>query len=342
MPELNRTLSLARNATAAFCLCALLILAPLSNVSGSQATDEQQACLKAFLETGADSLTLGEMRQRCAVREEDSPQKRIERRIAADREAAAQPYSLLAHKPNYILFGAWNEAGYDSSLFQQADNNPNYSLDDVEAQFQLSFKVPLAINLWGDRADIYAAYTNRSFWQVYNMAESQPFRETNHEPELWVQFRNDWSFWGVTNVLNSVGYVHQSNGQGNALSRGWDRIYANLLFEKYGMVVSVKPWVILNDDADSDNPDIGDYMGHGEIRASFEKRDNVFSLMLRNQLESGFERGSLELSWSFPVFDYPYLKGYLQYFNGYGESLIDYDRRVNSLGIGISVTDWLD
>jgi phospholipase A1 len=174
------------------------------------------------------------------------------------------------------------------------------------------------------------------------MAESQPFRETNHEPEFWVQFHNDWSFWGVTNVLNSVGYVHQSNGQGNALSRGWDRIYANFLFEKYGLVVSVKPWIILNDDADSDNPDIGDYMGHGELRASWEKRDNVFSLMLRNQLESGFERGSVELTWSFPVFDYPYLKGYLQYFNGYGLSLIDYDRRVNSLGIGISVTDWLD
>ena len=63
---------------------------------------------------------------------------------------------------------------------------------------------------------------------------------------------------------------------------------------------------------------------------------------MRNQLESGFERGAVELGWSFPVLDYPYLKGYVQYFYGYGESLIDYDRRANRLGIGISITDWLD
>lgn len=323
--------------------CALIItVSGVSNVNASEATDEQQACLEAFLETGADSLTLGEMRLRCNAGEALAPQKRVERRLAADMQAAAQPYSLLAHKPNYILFGAYNERGYNSSVFQQAENDPEFMLEDIEAQFQLSFKVPLAINLLGGRADIYAAYTNRSFWQVYNMEESQPFRETNHEPELWMQFHNDWSFWGVTNVLNAVGFVHQSNGQSEPLSRGWDRIYGNFLFEKDGLVVSVKPWIILTDDTDSDNPNIEEYMGHGEVRASYEKRENVFSLMLRNQLESGFERGAVELSWSFPVFDYPYLKGYLQYFYGYGESLIDYDQRVNRLGIGISVTDWLD
>lgn len=65
-------------------------------------------------------------------------------------------------------------------------------------------------------------------------------------------------------------------------------------------------------------------------------------MMLRNQIESGFDRGALEFGWSFPVFDYPFLKGYFQYFYGYGESLIDYDRKVKRLGIGISITDWLD
>jgi len=63
--------------------------------------------------------------------------------------------------------------------------------------------------------------------------------------------------------------------------------------------------------------------------------------MTRNQLESGFDRGAGELGWSFPIFGYRYLKGYVQYFYGYGESLIDYNRKVNRIGIGISITDWL-
>ena len=63
--------------------------------------------------------------------------------------------------------------------------------------------------------------------------------------------------------------------------------------------------------------------------------------MSRNNLESGFDRGALELGWSFPLWTYPYMKGYIQYFRGYGESLIDYDQRVNRIGIGISLTDWL-
>ena len=77
------------------------------------------------------------------------------------------------------------------------------------------------------------------------------------------------------------------------------------------------------------------------VRSAQDNR-HVYSLMLRNQLESGFDEGAVEAGWSFPIFNYPFLNGYLQYFYGYGESLIDYDKKVNRIGLGISVTDWLD
>ena len=116
-----------------------------------------------------------------------------------------------------------------------------------------------------------------------------------------------------------------------------------MLFERGNWALAVKPWLWVSPDkASSDNPDIDDYMGHGELRLVYGNNGHVFSAMMRNQLESGFDRGAAELSWSFPVFSYPYLKGYIQYFHGYGESLIDYNHKVNRLGIGISVTDWLD
>ena len=265
------------------------------------------------------------------------------RRLALEREAAARPFSILAHKPNYALFAAWNAEGWEPIPEFRNATNPGYENDDIEAQFQISLKLPLAVDLFDGRMDLWAAYTNRSFWQMYNRENSEPFRETNHEPELWLQFRNDWEVFGLTNVVNTVGWVHQSNGRTEPSSRSWNRVYANFIFEKQNFALTFKPWLWISKDRNSsDNPDITDYLGHGEIRAAWAREDHVFSTMIRNQIESGFERGAVELSWSFPVFSYPYLKGYVQYFYGYGESLIDYNNKVNRIGLGLSVTDWLD
>lgn len=303
------------------------------------------------------SMTLAQLRDECALTADEPGQavaeeavsepapalSPVDRRLAAEREAASSPFSILAHRPNYFLVGAYNTEGWDPTLFQEQTGDPDFEFDDIEGQFQLSLKVPLWTGLFGDHMDLYGAYTNRSFWQVYNHKYSEPFRETNHEPELWAQFRNNWKFWGLTNSVNTVGWVHQSNGRSDLLSRSWNRLYATMLFERGNWAFALKPWVWVSQDKEiSDNPDIDEYMGHGEFRLVYGRNGHVFSTMLRNQIESGFDRGAIEMSWSFPVFNYPYLKGYVQYFHGYGESLIDYNRKVKRLGIGISVTDWFD
>lgn len=267
----------------------------------------------------------------------------VEQRLAADRQAAARPFSIIAHRPNYFLAAAYNTESWGPDALAIDPGQPGASNEDLESQFQVSLKVPLAVGLLGDRLDLYGAYTNRSFWQVYDRENSEPFRETNHEPEVWLQFRNDWSVFGFTNSVNTVGWVHQSNGRSGPYSRSWNRLFTTLVFERANWALAFKPWIWIEKEFDqSDNPDIDDFMGHGEFRTVYGRNGHVFSAMLRNQLESGFDRGAMELSWSFPVFGYPYLRGYVQYFYGYGESLIDYDNKVNRLGIGISVTDWLD
>lgn len=329
-----------------------LVIAPMLPAQTDERDDDRRQCLQGLLATGADDLTLGEMRRRCAAANPEPgsnpvsgnapPPGPVQDRLEEQRSTAPNPFTLLVHRPNYLLPAAWNERGWDPTLFRQAENDPDYTLDDIEVQFQFSVKIPLALDLFDNRVDLYAAYTNRSFWQAYNTEYSQPFRETNHEPELWAEIPNGRSYFGLTNVANRVGLVHQSNGQSEPLSRGWDRVYAELLFERGDWGFSVKPWYIINDS--DDNPDIEDFMGYGELRAAWAPPGDrhVVSLMLRNQLESGFDRGAAELSWSFPFFDYPWVKGYLQYFYGYGESLIDYDRRVNRIGIGVAFSDWLD
>lgn len=309
--------------------------------------DDLAECMTKKVVQASDSMTIGSLRLECEkeihdgkyVAQENKTEVMSER-VRLDKEHTLQPFTLMSHKPNYILLGAHNSTGYNAEPYQEGHNDPSIEVDDTEAQFQVSIKTPLAVNLF-DAMDIYAAYTNRSFWQLYNDS-SAPFRETNHEPEGWVQFTPKWEFWGLHNSANLFGIVHQSNGRGGSLSRSWNRLFANFVVERGNLALSFKPWYrIPEDDEDDDNPDITDYLGHYELRAAYKWKEHVFGIMSRNNLESGFSKGAVEMSWSFPLWNYPYLKGYVQYFTGYGESLIDYNSYVNRIGIGVALTDFL-
>jgi phospholipase A1 len=339
-----------RMARTACSVALILTLTAAPLLAADRKPELDQACVMQLAQEASANTTMAEVRRQCQVVateegtmvvEQQPTLGSVEKRLEAEDDSVLRPFSLMTHKPNYVLAAAWNSKGWaDRPLEQDSQQTTQY--EDYEAQFQVSIKVPLGIGLFGDRVDWYAAYTNRSFWQVYDHVDSEPFRETNHEPESWLQMKNDWTVFGFRNSINSIGLVHQSNGQSGDLSRTWNRVYGHFVFEKGDWALSFKPWIwVFQEYGEVDNPDIDDYMGHGEFRAAYAHGGHVLSGMLRNQLESGFDRGAVELSWSFPVFGYPYLRGYLQYFNGYGESLIDYNRKVNRIGIGISVTDWL-
>ena len=315
-------------------------------ITGVVQADDLTECMTNRMQQANDEMTVGELRLQCQKQlrdgsfvTEDKQVAVVSERLRLDRQNVLAPFTLMAHKPNYILVATYNSSGYNPDPYREQYKNTSLELDDTEAQFQVSIKTPLAIGLF-DTFDIYAAYTNRSFWQVYNDDISSPFRETNHEPEIWAQFNPNWEFHGFTNTANMVGFVHQSNGQGGNLSRSWNRIYANFVVEKDNLALAFKPWYRIPDD-DDDNPDIKDYMGNHELRGAYKWGKNVFSVMSRNNLQSGFSKGAVELSWSFPLWSYPYMKGYIQYFNGYGESLIDYNQYTNQIGIGFALTDWL-
>ena len=61
--------------------------------------------------------------------------------------------------------------------------------------------------------------------------------------------------------------------------------------------------------------------------------------MVRNNLKAGEMKGAVELGWSFPLHNK--LKGYVQYHNGYAESLLDYDEINRRVCVGVMLSDWL-
>jgi phospholipase A1 len=218
--------------------------------------------------------------------------------------------------------------------------NPGTEIDDAEIKYQLSVKVKLWQDVFGTDMDLWFAYTQLSFWQFYNTEFSSPFRETNYEPEILLNYRTDTNIFGIMRSrFIQIGLNHQSNGRGEPLSRSWNRVVANFGFERDAFNLQLKTWARISESADKDdNRDITSYMGYGEIWLGTVWRDYHLGIMLRNNLRFDENRGALQFEVSFPLIEH--LNGYVQYFLGYGESLIDYNHYTNRIGLGVMLKDW--
>ena len=325
----------------------LLISVLVLPVSGwAENCADMDSCMAESMRSASEETTIGELRARCqacieqrqAEGEPESAPTPLDARLEEEAATGQDWFVLTPHRANYILPVAYN-------------NSPNFDvyggeiteddIDKTEIKFQVSIKYQLFDNIYKDNWDFYIAYTNLSYWQAYNSDYSSPFRDTNHEPEAWLQYDvNRELFWGINLRLAQGGIWHQSNGRAEPLSRSWNRLYLNLVFEKGDFAFAIKPWYrIPEDDDDDDNPDIERYMGYGELRAAYKWRGNTFSAMLRNNLRSSGNKGAVEVGWSFPL--YKKLKGYVQYFNGYGQSILDYNDSANTIGVGLALSDIL-
>ncbi len=273
---------------------------------------------------------------------EEQEDNLVARRIQLELEAYENTFALIPHKTNYIL-----PLTYQNNPNQAPFVDTNRSLMNTEVKFQVSFKVPVTKQtLFEDNGYLFFGYTSRSVWQAYNTDESSPFRDTNHEPEIMLTFLSDTKLFGAHIPMFTAGLSHQSNGQSGGLSRSWNRIYMSVTMEYEKFYVNFKPWWRIperqkrdaNDVKGDDNPDIDDYYGYFELTAFRRIHNNELSIMLRNNLRSE-NRGAIELNYSYPFSKK--VRGYVQLFHGYGETLLDYNHKNTRLGIGFMINNWL-
>ncbi|MCS7101949.1 MAG: phospholipase A [Burkholderiaceae bacterium] len=252
-------------------------------------------------------------------------------------------FDLRAHKPSYLLPARYSDA---PNRLPASPTKPPLAkpldLQASEAKFQLSFKVKLAdFGRIAGRlppAALWIGYTQQSQWQVYNAGTSRPFRETNYEPEAILAFHPDRTVLGWRWRLAAVGFNHQSNGRAEPLSRSWNRVYLLAGVERGDFGLLARAWMRIREDyAKDDNPDITRYLGYGDLVAVYRQADHTLSLLARYNPASG--KGAAQLAWNFPL--QRRVRGYLQLFSGYGESLIDYNVRQNTIGLGVSLADFL-
>jgi phospholipase A1 len=229
---------------------------------------------------------------------------------------------LNTHRPMYVYPATYTE---------------DFHGGETELVFQLSGKW----RVFG--SDFWLAYTQKSFWQFVNNEKSSPFRETNHNPEVFYRWEFDkkqFNYWAV-----DIGAEHESNGKSFSdpvnFSRSWNRVYVAPFQAKGRHLAYLKFWYRLPEGAESslgnqdgdDNPDITDYLGYGELTFSRQiGNGQLLSWMVRGNPATG--HGATQLTWSVPS-DEGWVFWGASIFHGYGESLISYDQEVTRFMVGM-------
>jgi outer membrane phospholipase A len=239
------------------------------------------------------------------------------------REKVLRRFS--GHEPIYFLMGV----------------NPE------DSKFQVSFKFQLFEfdKREGSRLEllngIHLAYTQSSYWDL--KSESRPFLDNGYKPEILYALEDITAVAlpGVARWDLRAGVQHESNGRSGADSRSINIAYLRprLLFgdlRGYYLELAPKAWGYLG--SLDENPGIHKYRGYGELLAALGKADGI---RLATSYRQGTAKASVQVDATYPLFDI--LPGrvalylHAQYFSGYAENLLNFNRRNEAFRLGFSV-----
>ena len=197
--------------------------------------------------------------------------------------------------------------GYEPFYFIAGPDSPN-------AKFQISFEYRL-LNEYGRLAQkapwlagFYLAYSQTSLWD-WN-APSAPFFDSSYRPEFFYSRRNILGGkpdnWFRLNLQGGV--QHESNGRAGLASRSMNIAYLRptMVFgRENGLQLSLTPRVWTYVGGLGDNPDMPDYRGYADLRATLGWTHGVQVSMLGRIGQDGEHPGG-EFNLTYPLMRPPY------------------------------------
>ncbi len=240
----------------------------------------------------------------------------------------------------------------DTARFMTAFSpyEPNYFSAGSDGPTNAKFQVSMKFRLFNPDTQtpflekLYLAYSQTSIWAIGS--SSAPFYDTSYRPSLFFldEDVSQWPYRKGSRLGFQAGVEHESNGKAGADSRSFSIAYVRPTFtfpvaDKYFFSVSPKIYTYLEK---QDNPDIAHYRGYSDVLVKVGATQGI---QLATTLRKGTDPDpySVELDLSIPLRTpmLGNLGGYLhlQYFDGYGESLLDYNRKVHpQFRIGLMIT----
>lgn len=259
-----------------------------------------------------------------------------------DKNSERGIWTVRPYNPNYVLplYYTVDPNLNPRSPSREGEASTSNEIRNTDLKFQLSLKSKVGEDLFGTNADLWFGYTQQAHWQVYNEDNSRPFRSTDYQPEIFLTqpVTADLPFGGRLRMLGA-GAVHHSNGKADPISRSWNRAYlmAGAEWGKFSIVPRVWTRVNNEDESSEDNEDIEDFMGYGDIKFLYDlANQQSLSGTLRYNTSTG--KGAAQVDYVFPMSKN--VNGYVQLFQGYGESIIDYNHETTAVGVGIVLNDW--
>lgn len=234
------------------------------------------------------------------------------------RDFDNQPYFGL-YKDNYFIFG-----GPVGQKFTKENTN---------VKFQISISQRLTRTTLPFGTYLYLFYTQKVFWNV--LQNSMPMTDLNFNPgiglakPLFVRNR----FIGKAFFL----IEHESNGKDGAASRSWNRVsLGGSIMIDQNLTVHGKIWIPIIDSGN--NRDILDYCGIYQVGLQFMSNNRRFTGSVNLVKRRGWNLNyntTVELAYRILRRDNQFL--FLQYYNGYGEGLLDYKKFHSTLRLGIVI-----
>ncbi|MFB9053616.1 phospholipase A [Formosa undariae] len=225
------------------------------------------------------------------------------------------------HEDNYIITGIPTNETVNSST--------------ADVKYQISFKQLLSRNpiVWDSY--LYLTYTQKAFWNFYEF--SSPFEELNFNPTVGlskVVYNKNDEAKGIASVMLN----HESNGRDSIYSRSWNSINF-----KYSMALSRKSILSLEVWAPfiykESNPDLMEYIGISEVSFAYDivPEKLNFDIAVKKGVNWNNWNGSVRSRLYYNPFKSKNQYFMLEWFAGYGESLIDYEVFYSMVRLGFVI-----